>query len=165
MTMSLLLLGGCSGSDGTQGPAGPVGPSMPVIQSLWATGLPAAPGGSVTVGVDAQSADDSALVYAWSVSDGFELVSGSGTEQLTLTPVWFVSGRVEVTVSDGQGGAATGAVSVSARDGNWGWAGTIESSVNHAYAPQVAMDGGGNGLAVWMQHDGTADSIYASRFE
>jgi hypothetical protein len=46
----------------------------------------------------------------------------------------------------------------------WSNAGAIEHATGHAKAPQISMDGSGRALAVWYQHDGTRNRIYASRF-
>ena len=65
----------CLGPDGPQGPAGP---TVPIIQSLSVSGVPADPGGTVTVAVAAQSAQDLALSYEWSLEPdtwiGFRLL-------------------------------------------------------------------------------------------
>ncbi|MCP4002506.1 MAG: hypothetical protein GY727_16520, partial [Gammaproteobacteria bacterium] len=36
--------------------------------------------------------------------------------------------------------------------------------LGNAFSPQIAFDGSGNAMAVWYQHDGTYDSIYANRY-
>ena len=49
--------------------------------------------------------------------------------------------------------------------GGWGTAALIEfNNAGSAGTPQVAMDGGGNAVAVWQQSDGTRDNIWANRF-
>ena len=48
--------------------------------------------------------------------------------------------------------------------GGWGAAELIESSSGTASLPQIATDGSGNALAVWMQYDGSAHSIYVNRY-
>lgn len=54
----------------------------------------------------------------------------------------------------------------SAADGNWGSeAELIETGSEAADKPQIAFDASGNAFAVWQQSDGTAESIYANRFE
>ena len=40
----------------------------------------------------------------------------------------------------------------------------IETAAGDAYIPQIAFDSSGNAIAVWYQHDGTRNSIYANRF-
>jgi len=55
--------------------------------------------------------------------------------------------------------------SFTTRDGVWGTAALIETdNTGYAWDPQIAMDAGGNALAVWFL-DGTRDSIQANRFE
>jgi hypothetical protein len=48
--------------------------------------------------------------------------------------------------------------------GGWGTATVIESSTSDAYEPQIAIDGDGNAIAVWVQDDGSYENIYANRF-
>lgn len=48
--------------------------------------------------------------------------------------------------------------------GGWVEAETIESGTGNAYEPHIAIDAAGNAIAVWYQHDGTINSIYANRF-
>ena len=48
--------------------------------------------------------------------------------------------------------------------GGWGTPRRIEASGRDAHSPQVAMDDLGNAIAVWIQHDGTAYSVYQNRF-
>lgn len=48
----------------------------------------------------------------------------------------------------------------------WGTAQLIETdNAGNATLPQIAVDGSGNAIAVWRQHDGTRDNIWANRFE
>ncbi len=46
----------------------------------------------------------------------------------------------------------------------WGTAGPIETGDGRAADPRIAIDGNGNALAVWLQHDGTRYSIFANRY-
>jgi hypothetical protein len=47
----------------------------------------------------------------------------------------------------------------------WGTASLIETeNAGAAYASQIAIDAGGNALAVWYQHDGTRYNIWANRY-
>ena len=48
---------------------------------------------------------------------------------------------------------------------SWETAELIETNTGGAYGPQVAFDSSGAALAVWLQHDGNRNSIYANRFE
>jgi len=53
-----------------------------------------------------------------------------------------------------------------ASSGSWSTAALIESSdAGNAYAPQIAIDGAGNAIAVWQQSDGTRFNIYSNRFD
>jgi hypothetical protein len=50
-------------------------------------------------------------------------------------------------------------------ESGWGTATLIETDeAGDAWAPQVAVDGGGNALAVWHQSDGTRNNIWANRY-
>lgn len=47
----------------------------------------------------------------------------------------------------------------------WGTAQLIETdNAGYAIYPQIAIDGGGNAIAVWNQHDGTRSNIWANRY-
>ncbi|WP_288364025.1 hypothetical protein [uncultured Spongiibacter sp.] len=53
----------------------------------------------------------------------------------------------------------------TASTGSWGTEELIESGANgHAVAPQIAVDGAGNAIAVWSQDDGANYNIYANRY-
>ncbi len=48
---------------------------------------------------------------------------------------------------------------------SWRTAGLVENdNTGNAFFPQVAVDAGGNALAVWSQSDGVRDNIWASRY-
>ncbi len=47
----------------------------------------------------------------------------------------------------------------------WGTAELIETDVDNARDPQIAIDSQGNAVAVWSQGDGTRFNIWANRFE
>ena len=47
----------------------------------------------------------------------------------------------------------------------WGVAERIDTeNLGHANLPQLSMDGQGNVIAVWYQHDGTRNNIWANRY-
>ena len=47
----------------------------------------------------------------------------------------------------------------------WGVAATIETdNAGSAFVPQIAMDGSGNALAVWQQHDGMRFNLWSNRY-
>ena len=55
----------------------------------------------------------------------------------------------------------------SATSGTWGTAALIETDNTApfgAFAPEIAIDPDGNGIAVWFQHDGTRNNIWANRY-
>jgi hypothetical protein len=46
----------------------------------------------------------------------------------------------------------------------WGTAETLENEAGNAYAPEIAIDGMGNAIAVWQQSDGTRYNIWAKQY-
>ncbi len=46
----------------------------------------------------------------------------------------------------------------------WGVATRLETDPNDAASPQIAVDAAGNAIAVWAQHDGTRNNIWANRY-
>ncbi|MFZ4857112.1 MAG: PKD domain-containing protein [Desulfuromonadaceae bacterium] len=48
--------------------------------------------------------------------------------------------------------------------GVWGGAKLIETNTGDAFYPQVAIDAGGNAVAVWQQYDGTRYNIWANQY-
>jgi hypothetical protein len=52
----------------------------------------------------------------------------------------------------------------TASTGSWGTEELIESSAGAAVAPQIAVDGAGNAIAVWSQHDGTNYNVYSNLY-
>jgi predicted enzyme related to lactoylglutathione lyase len=142
-----------------------------VIQSISALGLPALPGGTVFVEATAQSPESLTLSYAWSLAPTTWVVSGgSGSPNVTITApmAYGETGIATVTVTDSEGGVATGKVGLSTIQDNRRWRGptVIETDdAGDAQYPQVAMDPMGNAIAVWYQSDGTRDNIWANRFD
>ncbi len=51
-----------------------------------------------------------------------------------------------------------------AGSGDWGLTEGLETASEAASLPRVAMDAAGNAVAVWMQSDGTSESVYANRY-
>ncbi len=49
-------------------------------------------------------------------------------------------------------------------DTGWGEAQLLETGEWSAYDPQVAVDGSGNGIAVWSQHDGIRVNLWTNRY-
>ena len=62
--------------------------------------------------------------------------------------------------STGNGGHAGAGGSVS----NWGTPEVINLGEGEASSPQVAIDPGGNAVAVWEQSDGTRTNIWSNRY-
>ena len=68
-----------------------------------------------------------------------------------------------ITDLSGNALAADHSWSFTTAEGAWGTASLIETdNAGHAGSQQIAFDGNGNALAVWVQHDGT--NIMANRF-
>jgi hypothetical protein len=61
-------------------------------------------------------------------------------------------------------GAVTNIMANRFNGTSWGTAELIETGSGNANAPQVAFDGSGNALAVWVHSDGAVDSIWANHF-
>src|SRR5256886_10826615 len=68
-----------------------------------------------------------------------------------------------------QQGDSSGVLSIwanryNAASGRWRTATLIESNAGKAFLPHVGMDDNGNAIAVWVQNDGTYDSMWANRY-
>ena len=50
-------------------------------------------------------------------------------------------------------------------DGSWSTAELLGNNTDMAYAPQVAVGGSGNAVAVWYEDDGTHDNIWSSHYD
>ncbi|MDB5765010.1 MAG: hypothetical protein JWQ21_4005 [Herminiimonas sp.] len=62
--------------------------------------------------------------------------------------------------------ASAQTVSFTTADGAWRTAQLIETdNAGDASSPQIAVDAGGNALAVWQQFDGTTNNIWSNRFD
>ncbi len=48
--------------------------------------------------------------------------------------------------------------------GTWGTATVIETADGVAYAPKIAIDDGGDAIAVWVQNNSTYDAVYAAYY-
>ncbi len=136
---------GTAGATGEPGPTGAVGPAMPVIQSLSATGLPAAPGRVVTLHVEAQSAGELTLAYSWAATAGWAVQAGASSSTVTIAApaTRGATGTATVTVTDTKGRVATGLTSLTTT-GN----GTPIVSGLAASAPMAAR-GVATTLTVW----------------
>ena len=119
--LAMVVMAGCSGSSGTAGPQSLTGSqsaqgaSTPVIQSISAQGLPAAPNSSVMATVVAQSSQNLPLTYTWTVSSGWVIASGAGTSTVAITAPGSnsMSGTATVTVSDSNGMQTSATLSLS----------------------------------------------------
>ena len=117
LVLGSFLLSGCGGGAISSTVASPA--SSPVIQNLTASGLPVAPGGSVTAQVTATSPAGLALSFAWSGNNGWTLTGGGNTSSATFTaPANFAaSGSATVRVTDSNGNSATGTLALMTSNG------------------------------------------------
>ena len=120
------------------------------------------------------------VVYLISCTSG-----GDGSETPFEDRVWGTAQLIETESGDaeypqlGVDGSGNAVAVWSQHDGNthsiyanryvagtgWGTAQLIETGdLGGAGAPQVGVDGSGNAVAVWYQHDGTRMSIWANRY-
>ncbi len=118
-------------------------------------------------------AADGAVSYNlyWSSAPDVTVASGQKVEGVTSgyvhtglineTPYYYV-----LTVV-GAGGESTASTAISVTPGIWDWntPAKVESSdAGDAAQPAVALNGAGQGVAVWSQPDGTRTSIWANHF-
>jgi hypothetical protein len=102
--------------------------------------------------------------------------SGWGTATL-IGPTFVPKAQLPKIAVDPQGNAitvwaqgdSTGKLSVwwnryDVGSGSWGTATLLENNSGVASLPQVGMDNNGNAVAVWIQNDGTFNSMRASRY-
>lgn len=116
MALGLIACSGSAGKSGPTGKQGSVGPSAPIIQSLAAEGLPAAPAGEVTVTVVAQSGAGEPLTFAWKVfGDGWKIKAGESGDAATFVApdAYGDSATASVKVQDREGYVAVGVVSLA----------------------------------------------------
>src|SRR5512141_2873767 len=82
---------------------------------------------------------------------------------------WFVGASlaslVVLLAACGGSGGRSGGAAVPPTAKAWGTATLIETNnAGPAHVPQVAVDGSGNALAVWQQHDGTRYNLWSNRY-
>lgn len=141
-----------------------VGNSGPVIHSVVAAPNPANNGESAVATVFATDPNGDSLSYLWTVPGlGLTLTAGQGTNQISIATSAFASGLLSVTVSDGLGASATGAVFLSTWPGAWGLSQAAESFNVEARYPQVVSDANGTSTVVWFQENGPRYDIWANR--
>jgi hypothetical protein len=142
------------------------GNSAPIIHSISAYPNPTYRGGQILIDAYATDPNGDTIIYAWTIPAGFTLLSGAGTSSIVIQPTAFASGSVSLTANDGAGESTLCAIGVSVIDnGAWGTPTLIESdNAGNALYPQVAFDSSGNAVAVWQQHDGARNNIWANRY-
>jgi hypothetical protein len=110
-SLSLIAVVLAVGLVGCGGGGGGGGNNDPVINSLTAAAQTVWQGGSTQVTVSASDPDGNPLSYAWTTNGGS--VSGSGASVLFTAPASGGEFRVNVTVSDGQGGQASRNITIT----------------------------------------------------
>ncbi len=165
-----MFLAGCSGTNGKQGPAGP---TMPVIQSLSIVGLPVIPGNNVTTTVIAQSAQELALTYTWTVSPSSEwkIINGGNSQTATIQALggYDVTGTAIIEVSDSNGKYAMGVIALSTQGDTAPVINSITASPNPVLPSGVikavvnTYDAEGNSLKyTWRASSGWAITGYGT---
>ena len=92
-------------------------------------------------------------------------VNVGGTTQVSGTTVNDFSSVVPYQVTAVDSSTQNYAVSVAILAGEWGTAELVETdNVGDAVYPQVAFDGSGNAMAVWVQSDGIRNNTWANRY-
>jgi len=106
----------------------------------------------------------------WSQSPGVNKTNGSQISDITssYTHTGLTNGTIYYYVvtavyEDGEESGESAEVSAMPPR-TWGTAEPIETNKGDANAPQIAMDSSGNAIAVWYQHDGTNNRIYANLY-
>src|SRR5689334_19351996 len=117
LALGSFLLNGCGG--GASAPVTASSVSAPVIQNIAASGLPVAPGGSVTAQVTALSPAGLTLSYLWSANNGWTVAGGANSSSATFTaPANFAaSGSATVRVTDSNGNSIVGTLALMTSGG------------------------------------------------
>jgi hypothetical protein len=165
----LVTCGGDGGEDSN-------GPWMSTIPADGATGV--ATNSVITITFDEAMDASTINVGTFTVSKGGSAVAGSvtydpGTRTATFSsaaPFAFAT-RYTAKITGLRDLKGTPKIdyawSFTTRgDGTWGTAQLIETNAGNALYPQIAMNAGGNAIAVWNQYDGTTNAyhIWAIRY-
>ena len=94
---------------------GTTGDPLPIIASIAASSSPVNAGAAFTLTANASGTAGAALTYAWTVPTGWTINSGQGTAQLSVTApnAYLQAGNFTVAVSNNNGGAVNGQITVS----------------------------------------------------
>jgi hypothetical protein len=168
--------------------------SVSLIQRIWANRFTAATGtwgtavqietgtgGAISPQLGFDAAGNALAVWSGSPSTGFNRYtagSGWGTAAAIQTGTVSINNPHVAVAANGNAVAvwvqfvglrgdvwANRYTATSPTTGSWGTAAQIESeNVNAAITPRVALDAGGNALAVWVQTDGTRYNVWSNRF-
>ncbi len=115
----------------------PAVPNLPpMLATVTATPPIVSKGGAVTLQASAWDPDGDSLTYAWTAPAGWTLAPSGATATLGAPALPGASGVVTVTVSDGNGAAVTGTVSVST------WPNQSPSIASVTASPAAVAKGG-----------------------
>lgn len=177
--LNLVACGGGGGGSGGAGPSVPTGASWGSAQLIETTNL----GSALDPQVVVHASGNALAVWHQSTSSGrsdiwanrYTPASGWGTAGLIETNDAGSAEDVQIAMD-----AAGNAVAVwRQHDGtrlniwanrydaasSWGTAALIETDdAGNANGPRVALDLAGNAIAIWYQHDGTRNNIWANRY-
>jgi hypothetical protein len=123
---------------------------------------------SVNVGASATfsvvATGSAPLAYQWR-KNGTPIAGANSASYTTPAAVAGDDGALfAVLVSNGAGSQASNNATLTVAGAKaWGTATLFETAAGEAREPQVAANASGDAVAVWSQHDGTAQRIYARR--
>ena len=108
----------------------------------------------------------------WATMDGTGMIGAptlveTGGGKASSPKVAMNAGGHTVVVwvqSDGTADSVWATPNNGTGDNGWGTATVIDGGGGHASSPQVALDNNSNAVAVWVQRDRNADSIWANRY-
>ncbi|RJF96460.1 hypothetical protein D3870_21820 [Noviherbaspirillum cavernae] len=172
-----ILLAGCGGSGSSNTDIAPTVKTMSVSASTPADGATdvardVAPQLLFSAGLGGATATAANVSLRGANLDVPATLAVAGT-QITLTPARQLLPLTRYTLQvntalSGTGGeklAGTRSLTFTTRDGAWKTAQLTETDdADTARDPQIAVDAGGNALAVWSQSDGTRFNILANRY-
>jgi hypothetical protein len=175
----LSLLVSCGGGGGNASPPPPPDTTPPTVLAR----SPLAGASQVNVGTSISATFSEPMntstittsTFSVSPTAGGPAISGTfsfsgATATFKPSADLTVNTSYTVTITTGVKDAANNAMlamvtwTFTTPDKIWGTAGLIETGSGAVDSPDVAIDGGGNALAVWAQFDGVDTSIYSNRY-
>jgi len=101
---------------------------------------------------------------AWGVAQSIETVTGSTGDAVTPQVAMNSAGNGIAVWRQFEGTQYHIMANTYTAGVGWGTAQAIESNAGDAIAPQVALDSGGNAIAVWRQADGAQINVWVNRY-